>query len=84
MRPLESTRGLGADAGADAPHARRRQVLINNAGVVRTGPMLDKDPQDLQTTVQTNLVGAMLVTKVRAAVCQATPVTPPRAPRPRR
>ena len=46
--------------------------------------MLDKDPQDLQTTVQTNLVGAMLVTKVRAAVCQATPVTPPRAPRPRR
>ena len=26
--------------------------------------MLDKDPQDLQTTVQTNLVGAMLVTKV--------------------
>ena len=66
MRPLESTRGLGADA----PHARRRQVLINNAGVVRTGPMLDKDPQDLQTTVQTNLVGAMLVTKVRAAVCQ--------------
>lgn len=34
--------------------------------------MLDKDPQDLQTTVQTNLVGAMLVTKVRAAVCQAT------------
>ena len=73
MRPLESTRGLGADAGADAPpYARRRQVLINNAGVVRTGPMLDKDPQDLQTTVQTNLVGAMLVTKVRAAVCQAT------------
>ena len=34
--------------------------------------MLDKDPKDLQTTVQTNLVGAMLVTKVCAVVCQAT------------
>lgn len=47
-------------------------VLINNAGVLRPGGLLETPLADLRTTLETNLVGPLLVTRAFAASLRAS------------
>lgn len=54
-----SVEGLAASAGAV-------DVLLNNAGIAHTGPLLDMDPAALVRLVATNLTGPMLLARAVA------------------
>jgi NAD(P)-dependent dehydrogenase (short-subunit alcohol dehydrogenase family) len=55
----------GARAVAAAATARfgRADVLVNNAGVGDSGPLLDESPEEWESTLRINLTGAFLVTQ---------------------
>ena len=48
----DSIAALAAWAGAV-------DVLVNNAGILRTGPVLDASPQEISEVINTNLIGPM-------------------------
>ena len=46
--------------------ARRRTLLINNAGILRTGPLIDHAVEDFSKVVQVNLVSVFIVSQIVA------------------
>jgi len=38
-------------------------VLVNNAGILATGPLLECDPETIETVVQTNMIGPMVLVR---------------------
>lgn len=41
-------------------------VFVNNAGILRTGPLIDHSPEDFQAVIQVNLVGAFVAAQAAA------------------
>jgi NAD(P)-dependent dehydrogenase (short-subunit alcohol dehydrogenase family) len=55
-------------AAADAPDVT---VVVNNAGLLRQGGLVDGDLEDIRVQLETNLVGPLLVTRAFAPALRA-------------
>lgn len=59
---------LSVRAGLKTMGARRLDVLVNNVGVYKTGPLLDFSADDFEAVLQTNLSGAFRLIQALATL----------------
>ncbi|RJO78846.1 SDR family NAD(P)-dependent oxidoreductase [Nocardia panacis] len=60
-----------ASVAALAAHARDVDIVINNAGILRSAPLLTAEMSDVRATFETNVFGPLLVARAFAPVLAA-------------